>query len=81
MRFALNKLDIDIFTINYAQWKIFLHGKNIFERPVLIFTCGDQQNCFTPDDRLIVAATFVNIILYKHIIFIEKRLNYKCYKM
>jgi len=72
MRFALNKLDIYVFKINYAQWKLFLHGKNIFEKPVLIFICGDQQNCFTPDDRLIVAATFVNITLYKHIIFIEK---------
>jgi len=66
MRFALDRLNIHLFEIIESQWKQFLHGKNIIHRPMLIFICGDQQNCFTSDERLIVAAIFVNITLYKY---------------
>lgn len=64
MRFALEGLNIRISEINKMQWELFLNHKIITQRPVLIFMCDDQQNCFTSDERLIVAATFVNIILF-----------------
>lgn len=69
MRFALDKLDIHISEINVSQWELFLHNKIVTQRPTLIFICRDQQNCFTSDERLIVAAKFVNITLfiYKHL--------------
>ncbi|EZA59003.1 DnaJ-like protein subfamily C member [Ooceraea biroi] len=62
MRFALDRLDIYVPKISDVQWKRFLRGKDIVERPMLIFTCGDHQNCFSPDDRLVVAATFDKLI-------------------
>lgn len=64
MRFALDGLNIHISEISEMQWEIFLYGKIVTQKPVLIFICGDQQNCFTSDERLIVAATFVNIIVF-----------------
>jgi len=69
MRFALDRLNIRLFEITESQWKQFLHGKNIIHKPMLIFICGDQQNCFTSDERLTVAAVFVNITLYYYITY------------
>jgi len=62
IRFALDGLNIHLSEISASQWELFLQGKNIIQRPMLIFICGDQQNCFTPDERFKVAATFVNVI-------------------
>lgn len=64
IRFALDGLNINVFEIKEIHWELFLRNEIITPRPVLIFICGDQQNCFTSDERLIVAATFVNIILF-----------------
>lgn len=64
IRFALDRLNIHIFEITESQLEQFLHGENIIHRPMLIFICDDQQNCFTSDERLTVAAVFVNITLY-----------------
>lgn len=64
MRFALDGLNIRIPEISEMQWELFLRGNIVTQRPMLIFICGDQQNCFTSDEKLIVAATFVNIILF-----------------
>jgi len=64
IRFALDRLNIHIPEISASQWDLFLHGKNIVQRPMLVFICGDQQNCFTPDERFKVAATFVNIVIF-----------------
>lgn len=64
MRFALDRLNIRIPEISKSQWELFLHGNIVTQRAMLIFICGDQQNCFTFDERLIVAATFVNITLF-----------------
>lgn len=62
IRFALDGLNINIFEIKEVHWELFLRDEITTQRPVLIFICGDQQNCFTSDERLIVAATFVNIL-------------------
>ncbi|XP_011266747.2 dnaJ homolog subfamily C member 10 [Camponotus floridanus] len=62
MRFALDRLNIHISEINKMQWELFLNHEIITQRPVLIFICDDQQNCFTSDERLIVAATFDKLI-------------------
>ncbi|XP_024893303.1 dnaJ homolog subfamily C member 10-like isoform X1 [Temnothorax curvispinosus] len=61
-RFALDGLNSHVPEISESQWELFLRGKNIVQRPMLIFICGDQQNCFTSDERLIVAATFDKLI-------------------
>ncbi|XP_011169355.1 dnaJ homolog subfamily C member 10 [Solenopsis invicta] len=61
-RFALDGLNIHVPEINEYQWELLLRGKSIVQRPMLIFTCGDQQNCFTSDERLIVAAMFDELI-------------------
>lgn len=63
MQFALDKLNIHVPEISKSQWKLFMRGMDITERPVLIFTCGGQQNCFTSEEKLIVAAVFVNITI------------------
>ncbi|KAL6256379.1 hypothetical protein P5V15_012493 [Pogonomyrmex californicus] len=62
IRFALNKLNIQVPEINESQWELFLRGKNIVQRPMLIFICGIQRNCFTSNERLIVGATFDKLI-------------------
>ncbi|XP_029676566.1 dnaJ homolog subfamily C member 10-like [Formica exsecta] len=62
MRFALDRLNIRIPEISKSQWELFLHGNIVTQRAMLIFICGDQQNCFTSDERLIVAATFDKLI-------------------
>ncbi|XP_019700630.1 dnaJ homolog subfamily C member 10 isoform X3 [Harpegnathos saltator] len=61
VRFALDRLNIHLPEISKSHWELFLRGMEITERPVLIFTCGDQENCFTSEEKLIVAAIFVNI--------------------
>lgn len=63
MQFALDRINIHVPEISESQWKQFLHGESILRKPLLIFTCGDQQNCFSFNERLIVAATLVNIII------------------
>lgn len=74
MRFALDKLNIHIPEISILQLELFLRNRIFTQRPILILICGDQQNCFTFDERLIVAATFVNITL-----FIQKFIFTKIY--
>lgn len=64
MRFALDRLNIHVPEISKSEWKLFLRGMEITERPVLVFICGDQQNCFTSEEKLIIAAVFVNIASY-----------------
>lgn len=61
-RFALDRLNIHIPEISESQWELFLRGKNIVQRPMLIFTCGNQQNCFTSDERFKVTAIFVSMV-------------------
>lgn len=63
-RFVLDRLSIHVPEISESQWELFLRGKNIVQRPMLIFICGDRQNCFTSDERLIVAATLVSVMLF-----------------
>ncbi|XP_070520406.1 dnaJ homolog subfamily C member 10-like [Cardiocondyla obscurior] len=62
MHFVFNKLNVYVPEINKSQWNLFLRGNNIDQRPMLIFTCGNEQNCFTLNERLIVAATFDTLI-------------------
>ncbi|XP_032668105.1 dnaJ homolog subfamily C member 10-like isoform X3 [Odontomachus brunneus] len=62
MRFALDRLNIHVPEISKSEWKLFLRGMEITERPVLIFICGDQQNYFTSEEKLIVAAIFDKVI-------------------
>ena len=70
MQFALDGLNIRIPEISESHWKLFLHGN--IQRPMLIFTCGNQQNCFTSDERILVAAVFVNIALFiVHLVLLE----------
>lgn len=64
-RFAIDRLNIHVPEISESQWKVFIRGKNIIQRPMLIFICDDQQNCFTPDERIKVAATFDKVINVK----------------
>lgn len=71
MQFALDMLNIHIPEISKSQWKFLLRGMEITERPILIFTCGNQQNCFTSEEKLKVAAIFVSIAIHiqKHNVF------------
>lgn len=62
MQFALDRINIHVPKISESQWKQFLHGKSILRKPLLIFTCGDQQNCFSFNERLIVAAILDKVI-------------------
>jgi len=71
IRFALDRINIHIPEISASQWELFLHGKDIVQRPMLIFICGDQQNCFTPDERSKVAATFVNVVIFTEMRFYQ----------
>ncbi|XP_012530640.1 dnaJ homolog subfamily C member 10 [Monomorium pharaonis] len=65
-RFALDKLNIHVPEISKSQWDdLFLRSKNVIQRPELIFICGEHQNCFTSDERLIVAAIFDKLINVK----------------
>lgn len=68
-RFVLERLNIYVPEVSEFQWELFLRGKNIVQRPMLIFICDNQQNCFTSDERLIVAATFVSVVLFFEILF------------
>lgn len=63
-RFILDRLNIHVPEISESQWKLFLRGKDIVQRPMLIFICGNQQNCFTSNERLIVAVTLVSVVFY-----------------
>lgn len=62
MRFVLDRLDIHIHEIKKSVLKASLKGKDSTDRPTLIFICGENRNCFTADERLRVAATFVSCI-------------------
>jgi hypothetical protein len=62
MRFVLDRLNADIREISKSVWNILLKGKNLREKPTLIFICGEDRYCFTPDERLRVAATFVSTL-------------------
>lgn len=62
IQFALNRLNIHISEISESQWKQYLHGKYVTQRPALIFTCNDQDNCFSSNERVITAVLFVNIM-------------------
>lgn len=62
MRFVLDRLDIHIHEISKSLLKGLLKGKESTERPALIFVCGEDRYCFTADERLRIAATFVSKI-------------------
>lgn len=61
-RFVLDGLDVNVPKLNDMQWRNIFNGRSIVERPVLVFTCDELKKCFTPDDRLRVAAIFDQLI-------------------
>ncbi|KAG5348339.1 DJC10 protein, partial [Acromyrmex charruanus] len=61
-RFVLDRLNIRIHELSEFYFKEYLSGKIVKKMPVLIFICDDQQNCFTSDERIKVAATFDKLI-------------------
>jgi len=62
--FALNKLNINVPRIHESLWKPFLNGTNFLKKPMLILICDNPLNCLTSNERLIVAATFVSVVLF-----------------
>lgn len=62
MRFILDKLDIEIQEITRSKWNVLTRRKDISEKPVLIFVCGENRYCFTNDERLKIAAIFVSCL-------------------
>ena len=63
MRFVLDEIDADIREISRSVWKSLLKGKDSTEKPTLVFICGENRYCFTTDERLRIAATFVSILI------------------
>ncbi|EGI66873.1 DnaJ-like protein subfamily C member 10 [Acromyrmex echinatior] len=61
-RFVLDRLNIRIHELSEFYFKEYLSGKIVKKMPVLIFICDDQQNYFTSDERIKVAATFDKLI-------------------
>jgi len=68
-RFVLDRLNIHIHELNEFHFKEYLSGKIVKKMPVLIFICDDQQNCFTSDERIKVAATFVSVVSFNRNMF------------
>jgi len=62
--FALNKLNINVPRIYEKEWKLFIKGKHFLKEPKLILICDDPLTCLTSTERLIVAATFVSVVLF-----------------
>ncbi|XP_014477755.1 PREDICTED: dnaJ homolog subfamily C member 10-like isoform X2 [Dinoponera quadriceps] len=61
VQFALDRQNIHLPEISKSQWKLILRGMET-ERPMLVFICGGQQNCFTSEEKLTVAAIFDKVI-------------------
>lgn len=60
VRFVLDQLDADIHEINKSTWTGLIDKKTELPRPMLVFVCGENRNCFNSDERLKVAAIFVS---------------------
>ncbi|XP_066593940.1 dnaJ homolog subfamily C member 10-like [Prorops nasuta] len=62
IKFVIDRLDYKIKEISSSLWNLLIEGKKDISKPLLIFTCGIQNNCFTDDDRRKVAAIFDKMI-------------------
>ncbi|KAG8038769.1 hypothetical protein G9C98_000324, partial [Cotesia typhae] len=67
--FIMERLDVSVQTLSASKWKQLIklldsknndHYKN--NKPLLVFTCGINRNCFDYDDQLKITAMFENII-------------------
>lgn len=64
MKFILNKLEIDVRDIVEPLDNFISRGSERADKPMLIFICGEQRDCFTSTERLKIAAIFVSILFY-----------------
>ncbi|XP_076638706.1 dnaJ homolog subfamily C member 10-like [Colletes latitarsis] len=62
MDFILNNLETDIREIDEPLENFISRGSEGSKKPILIFVCGGQRDCFTPTERLKVAAILDSIV-------------------
>lgn len=68
MKFVLDRIDADIREISRSVWNALIKGKNSNEKPTLVFVCGENRYCFTNEERLRVAATFVSFVIITRLV-------------
>lgn len=61
MEFALDRLDVDVKKLKPSHWKQLWDGARQHERPILVFTCGGDRDCFSYEDQLKITAILVSI--------------------
>ncbi|XP_015439704.1 PREDICTED: dnaJ homolog subfamily C member 10-like [Dufourea novaeangliae] len=62
MNFIVNHFEVDIREIEEPLKDFISRGSRESDRPMLIFICGAQRDCFASTERLKIAATFENVI-------------------
>ncbi|XP_014218368.1 dnaJ homolog subfamily C member 10-like [Copidosoma floridanum] len=62
MRFVLDRIDVDIRKLSKSAWKRIMKGEDSADRPTLVFVCSKNHYCFSPDERLRVAAIFHQMV-------------------
>lgn len=62
MRFILDRLNVEIHYVNRPLQDVFSQKRKTNDRPMLLFICDSQRYCFTPDDRVKIAATLENVV-------------------